>query len=169
MANAQVSVVKQEINEPLTFATVHKLVEITRFSIMTIATLFPCVSSSCGKSRNWWVLNYGLFTFAINLTIGIVNALMTASLFMGWIGIVQGLFVPFARIGSGDPLRVLHLFHNEYTGYNWSIYCWDFVQLVTTRSNVLFYLSPTSVRLLIWLLCCPAREWTLYCTRWWLK
>ena len=32
--------VKLEINELLTFATVHKLVEITLFSIITIATLF---------------------------------------------------------------------------------------------------------------------------------
>ena len=31
---------------------------------------------------------------------------------------VQGLFVPFARVGSGDPVRVLRLFHNKYTGYN---------------------------------------------------
>ena len=31
---------------------------------------------------------------------------------------VQGLFVSFARIGSGDPVRVLCLFHNKYTGYN---------------------------------------------------
>ena len=29
---------------------------------------------------------------------------------------MQRLFVPFARVGSGDPVRVLHLFHNEYTG-----------------------------------------------------
>ena len=29
---------------------------------------------------------------------------------------LQGLFVPFARIGSGDPVRVLRLFHNKYTG-----------------------------------------------------
>ena len=28
---------------------------------------------------------------------------------------LQGLFVPFARVGSGDPVRILHLFHNEYT------------------------------------------------------
>ena len=32
--------VKLEINELLTFYTVHKLVEITLFGIMTIATLF---------------------------------------------------------------------------------------------------------------------------------
>ena len=30
---------------------------------------------------------------------------------------LQGLFVPFARVGSGDPVRVLRLFHNKYTGY----------------------------------------------------
>ena len=52
---------------------------------------------------------------------------------------MQGLFVPFARLGSGDPMRVLRLFHNKYTGYNWSIYCWDYVQLVATESNVLLY------------------------------
>ena len=32
--------------------------------------------------------------------------------------IVQFLFVPFARVGSGDPVRVLRLSHNEHTGYN---------------------------------------------------
>ena len=52
---------------------------------------------------------------------------------------VQGLFVPFACVGFGDPVRVLRLFHNKYTGYNWSIYCWDFVQLVATKSNVQLY------------------------------
>ena len=26
---------------------------------------------------------------------------------------VQGLFVPFACVGSGDPVRVLRLFHNK--------------------------------------------------------
>ena len=70
------------------------------------------------------------------------------------------------RVGSGDPVRVLRPFHNKYTGYNWSIYCWDYVQLVATESNMLLCLLPTSVQLLIRLLCCPAREWTLelYCT-----
>ena len=29
--------------------------------------------------------------------------------------VLQGLFVPSARVGSGDPVRVLCLFHNEYT------------------------------------------------------
>ena len=36
--------------------------------------------------------------------------------------IVQGLFVPFARVGSGDPVRVLCLLHNKYAGYDRSIY-----------------------------------------------
>ena len=31
---------------------------------------------------------------------------------------IEGLFVPFARVGSGDPVRVLHLLHNKYAGYN---------------------------------------------------
>ena len=31
---------------------------------------------------------------------------------------VQGLFVPFACVGSGNPVRVLHLLHNKYAGYN---------------------------------------------------
>ena len=57
---------------------------------------------------------------------------------------VQGLFVPFARVGSGDPVRVLRLFHNEYTGFNWSIYCWDYVQLVATDANVLLLKSGDS-------------------------
>ena len=35
---------------------------------------------------------------------------------------IEGLFVPFADVGSGDPVRVLRLFHNKYTGYNWSIF-----------------------------------------------
>ena len=79
--------------------------------------------------------------------------------------IMQGLFVPFTCIGSGDPVRVLHLFHNKYTGYNWSIYCWDYVQLVATKSNVLLYLLPISMQLL----CCLSGKCTLYCTVWWSK
>ena len=31
---------------------------------------------------------------------------------------MQGSFVPFARVGSGDPVRVLGLFHNKYSGYS---------------------------------------------------
>ena len=29
---------------------------------------------------------------------------------------LQCLFVPFACVGSGDPVRVLRLLHNKYTG-----------------------------------------------------
>ena len=50
---------------------------------------------------------------------------------------LQGLFVPFACAGSSDPVRVLCLFHNKYTGFDWSIYCWDYVQLVATDASVL--------------------------------
>ena len=35
---------------------------------------------------------------------------------MAAISFVQSLSVPFAHVGSGDPVRVLHLLHNEYTG-----------------------------------------------------
>ena len=31
---------------------------------------------------------------------------------------IEGLFVPFVRVGCGDPVRVLRLFHYKYTGYN---------------------------------------------------
>ena len=31
---------------------------------------------------------------------------------------MQGLFVPFPRVGSDDPVRVLCLFHNKYIGYS---------------------------------------------------
>ena len=31
---------------------------------------------------------------------------------------VQGLFVGCIYVGSGDPVRVLRLLHNEYIGYN---------------------------------------------------
>ena len=43
------------------------------------------------------------------------------------------------HVGSGDPVRILCLFHNKYTGCSWSIYCWDYVQLVAIESNVLLY------------------------------
>ena len=38
--------------------------------------------------------------------------------------IVQGSVLPFACVGSGDPVRVLRLLHNKYSGYSWIIYCW---------------------------------------------
>ena len=32
-------------------------------------------------------------------------------------GVLQGLFVGCMYVGSGDPVRVLRLLHNEYAGY----------------------------------------------------
>ena len=52
---------------------------------------------------------------------------------------VQGLFVLFARVGSGEPVRVLRLLHNKYAGYNWSIYCWDICTTCRYRDYVLRY------------------------------
>ena len=37
---------------------------------------------------------------------------------MNTLDTIEGLFVPFAHVGSCDPVRVLRLFHNKYTGYN---------------------------------------------------
>ena len=31
---------------------------------------------------------------------------------------VQGLFADCIYVGSGDPVRVLHLLHDKYTGYS---------------------------------------------------
>ena len=38
---------------------------------------------------------------------------------------VQSLFVPFACVGSGDPVRVLRLYTTNTLDILWSIYCWD--------------------------------------------
>ena len=38
---------------------------------------------------------------------------------------MQGLFVPFACVGSGDPVRVLRLYTTNTLDTLWSIYCWD--------------------------------------------
>ena len=55
--------------------------------------------------------------------------------------LVQGLFVPYARVGSGDPVRVLRLFHNEYSGYIVAfIYC---VRLCTTCHYLDYVLTTT--------------------------
>ena len=48
-----------------------------------------------------------------------VYGLLLAPLLTVWVyggQLVQGLFVPFARVGSSDPVRVLRLFHNKYSG-----------------------------------------------------
>ena len=54
---------------------------------------------------------------------------------------MQGLFVPYARVGSGDPVRVLRLFHNKYSGYVVAfIYC---VRLCTTCHYLDYVLTTT--------------------------
>ena len=37
---------------------------------------------------------------------------------------LQGLSVPITCIGSGDPVRVLHLYTTNTLDIFWSIYCW---------------------------------------------
>ena len=55
--------------------------------------------------------------------------------------LLQGLFVPYARVGSGDPVRVLRLFHNDYSGYVVAfIYC---VRLRTTCHYLDYVLTTT--------------------------
>ena len=46
-------------------------------------------------------MNSNVVLFVVN---DIINNIINDMLFM------QGLFVPFACIGSGDPVRVLHLY-----------------------------------------------------------
>ena len=47
--------------------------------------------------------------------------------------------LPYARVGSGDPVRVLRLFHNKYSGY-----CCIHLLCITTYNLSLPRLSATS-------------------------
>ena len=51
--------------------------------------------------------------------------------------IVQGLSVPFACVGSGDPVRVLCLYTTNTLDTLWSIYCWDICTTCRYRIYVL--------------------------------
>ena len=53
--------------------------------------------------------------------------------------LMQGLFASCIYVGSGDPVRALCLLLNKYTGYNWSIYCWDICTTCRYQSYVLLY------------------------------
>ena len=53
--------------------------------------------------------------------------------------IVQGLLVPFACLGSGDPVRVLHLYTTNTLDTLWSIYCWDICTTCHYQNYVLLY------------------------------
>ena len=70
---------------------------------------------------------------------------------------MQGLFVPFACVGSDDPVRVLHLLHNEYTGYT--------LKHLLLRHMYNLSLPKLCATLLVDLLCSPdAGILTLHCT-----
>ena len=95
-------------------------------------------------SKYWLVLSYVIIYWQGALALFKLSSVTQSTVIQGCVNFlqdlkVQGLFVPFARVGSDDPVKVLRLFHNKYTGYNWSIYCWDYVQLVATESNVVLY------------------------------
>ena len=57
---------------------------------------------------------------------------------------VQGLFVPFACVGSGDPVRVLRLYTTNTLDTLWSIYCWD---ICTTCRYRIYVLPAQALRL----------------------
>ena len=58
---------------------------------------------------------------------------------------MQGLF---ARVGSGDPVRVLRLFHNNYTGYCCiHLLCRATYNLSLPRLSANYYGLPTTVQL----------------------
>ena len=61
---------------------------------------------------------------------------------------MQGLFVQFARVGSGDPVRVLRLFHNKYSGYCCiHLLCKAMYNLSLPRLSANYYGLPTTVQL----------------------
>ena len=58
---------------------------------------------------------------------------------------MQGLF---ARVGSGDPVRVLRLFHNNSTGYCCiHLLCITTYNLSLPRLSANYYGLPTTVQL----------------------
>ena len=61
---------------------------------------------------------------------------------------MQGLFVLFAGIGSGDPVRVLRLFHNKYSGYCCiHLLCKAMYNLSLPRLSANYYGLPMTVQL----------------------
>ena len=79
----------------------------------------------------WWLCNI-FFTNSIKIEI---------ELKMCCLGFwsLQGLFVPFACVGSGDPVRVLRLYTTNTLDTLWSIYCWDICTTCRYPSYVLLY------------------------------
>ena len=75
--------------------------------------------------------------------------------------IMQGLSVPFACVGSGDPVRVLRLYTTNTLDIFWSIYCWGICTTCHYRSNVLrSSLTLWDFLLLLW----PCHSECSFCT-----
>ena len=56
--------------------------------------------------------------------------------------------LPYARVGSGDPVRVLRLFHNKYSGYCCiHLLCKAMYNLSLPRLSANYYGLPTTVQL----------------------
>ena len=70
----------------------------------------------------------------------------------GFSTIMQGLFVLFAHVGSGDSMRVLHLYTMNTLNTLWSIYCWDICTTCRYRTYVLCYgrMCPSRVLTTNW-------------------
>ena len=60
--------------------------------------------------------------------------------------IMQGLSVPFACVGSGDPVRVLHLYTTNTLDVFEAFIAEAYVQLVTTDLRC-YVLKPYALRL----------------------
>ena len=81
----------------------------------------------------------------------------------------QGLFVPFALVRSGDPVRIY--FTKKYTGYSWSIYCqWLCttcryqMKCATTTVGCLWLCNCSLLTSLCYLIGCLAFYCSQYCT-----
>ena len=61
---------------------------------------------------------------------------------------LQGLFILFACVGSGDPVRVLHLYTTNTLDTLWSIYCWDICTTCCYQTYVLSYCRMCPSRVL---------------------
>ena len=86
---------------------------------------------------------------------------------------LQGLSVPVACVGFGDPVRVLRLYTMNTLDEVWSIYCWDICTICRYQIYVLLYwMADTSQPTACWLITagrCLAGRWPndaliLYCT-----
>ena len=67
---------------------------------------------------------------------------------IGLVSTLQGLFVPYACVGSGDPVSVLYLFHNKYSRYRRTIYCnWLCTTSSLPKLGANYYRLPTTVQL----------------------